>query len=488
MADTSVSAGSERQENQSVDRAGAGRQPPRFGVLLRPLVSAAVLLAAGVLWGCHDPDRYLLTSAESIPMEQLFTLNVEGDSTLPADGYSAVRLVARIRDVSEGSRSVLFVTSAGSLRVGSVVAGDSAVVPAGPQGEAIVELVSIRQAVTARVRASVVDVVPNLVQERSVRFTPVTETSVIRFVDSPDSALADGIELVPLTVRIASALEGEDRQVTFETTQGVFAFAKDNSQDVVIMADTSDLATAYLRGPDRVTEALVKATVKGFTQETKIRFVPVPASRVLRFVEAPVSAIADGATLSRFRVEIAPELQGDADRTVEFETTHGTFLLAQGSSKVRIVADASNVANAFLQSPVQIAEAVVTATVKSFVQQQTIAFVWAAPDTISLSIETNKLNLKASEQIQLKAELIRDEGRGTVTKGMEVSFTATDTLGEPIEGVRFLNVTRTDDQGKASAVFAPDNTTYRGPVTITARPAKLNLPVAGHVVLRIVSP
>ena len=63
-----------------------------------------------------------------------------------------------------------------------------------------------------------------------------------------------------------------------------------------------------------------------------------------------------------------------------------------------------------------------------------------------------------------------------------------DSLGNPLEGTRFIDVTRTNDQGRASAVFAVDDTLYQGSVSISVRPARIAAEVVGRAELTILSP
>jgi len=128
---------------------------------------------------CHDADRYVLTSEDSVDVEALFALTVDGDTTLAADGFSKTRLVARVKNVTERRRSVLFVTTAGFLRVGSA-SDDSAVVQTDASGRASVELVSSREVTTARVVATILDVRPPLVREVRITRLPIWQPSIIQ--------------------------------------------------------------------------------------------------------------------------------------------------------------------------------------------------------------------------------------------------------------------------------------------------------------------
>lgn len=468
----------------------ASGTPPGTGGLSGRLVALAWLLT--MAGGCHphDPDKYVFSSVGSVQVDQLFSLSASGDSTLPADGFSSVMLVARVHNVTEGPRSILFTTTAGTLRVGSARRPDSAVVVTDLRGQAVVDLISSQEVVTARVVARVMGVEPALTQERQIRFVPVSAEDVFAFVEAPDSALAIGTALSSFTVRISPNLQGDDRKVTFETTQGAFVSSNrettsgGDGQTRVVTAGADHRATVQLRSPDQASEALVTATVKGFTQERTIRFVPVPADSVLRFAEAPTSAPADGETLSRFVVRVSPALLADDNRQVVFETTQGTFAFAAANStRITVLADASHQATAYLRSPNQIVEALLTASVKGFVQRRTVQFAWAGPDT--LIVLTDRFLMKSTDQARLDVTLERRGGRGVVTRGMELSFQAADSLGNGIAGARFFNVTRSDAGGKASAVFTPDGSAYRGLVVITVRPTQVNREVAGRAILRV---
>jgi hypothetical protein len=452
--------------------------------------------------GCHNPDNFVLNSDESPSIDRFLSLSAVEDTTLLADGFSAVELVAQVHDVSEGPQSILFTTTAGSLRVGtrvgtvvqidsvrSIVVVDSVVVQTNASGEARIELVSEPRQTTARVRASIVDTEPAVGQEIRIHFKGVMDEDLLVFVDPPDSAFAHGLALVPFTVRIAPGLEGEDRQVHFETTGGGFPFGADTSQVQIVRADAEGLATTYLRTPEQVGEALVRASVMTFSQEHVVRFVPAPADSVLRFVEAPEVAPADGQSLSQFSVRISPLLQLDEDRTVIFLTTLGNFVLPDDDgSTVSVRADADGVATAYLRSPNQFDEAFVRASVKGFVQQQVLQFDWVGPDSIIVRPDLNRLSIATGEQMKIEAELIRLAGRGQVTENLEVIFAVTDSLGNALQGARFVDVTRTDAQGLASAVFAVDDTLYQGSASISVRPARVDSEVVGRAQVTILRP
>ena len=99
--------------------------------------------------------------------------------------------------------------------------------------------------------------------------------------------------------------------------------------------------------------------------------------------------------------------------------------------------------------------------------------------------ERNQQSLAANEQLQIEAELIRLDGRGLVTENMPVSFAALDSVGNPLTNGRFVNVTRTDAEGVASAIFVVSDTLYQGRASIEVRPARINSDLVGQVELTI---
>ena len=456
---------------------------------------STTILPMALLWaGCHNPDDFVLNS----DMDRFLTLSA-ADTTLQADGFSSVELVAQVHDVSAGSPAVLFTATAGSLRVGTIVLTDSVgaivgidstVVRTNAAGETRIRLISEPRLTTAHVRARVADIEPSVQQEIRIHFQAVADEEMVAFVDPPDSALAHGLALVPFTVGIAPELAGEERAVRFEAMGGgTFPFS-DTTGVQIVRVDAAGLATAYLGSPEEAGESLVRATARTFTAQHVIRFVHAPTDSVLRFVEAPETAPADGHSVSRLSVEISPLLQEEQDRTVEFLTTLGAFVLAddEDGATVSVRADAEGIATAFLRSPGRFDEAFVRASVKGFIQQRTLRFDWAGPDSIFVRSELNRVLLAAGEQIQIQADLIRLDGRGQVTEGLEVSFAVVDNLGNPLEGARFLDVTHTNAEGRASAFLALGDTPYEGPATVSVRPARIASEVVGQVELTIISP
>lgn len=449
-----------------------------------PLAVSAVLLVT-VLSQCHDADRYVLTSDESVPVSSLLLLTVEGDSVLPADGFSKTSLTARVADISEGSRSVLFTATAGSLLVGGQAIGGTAEVPTDANGLAKIELRSPREPAEATVLASINDVNPQLVQQTKIDFRPVILEDIIDFVNPVDTAKAGSSEKTTITVVISPSLVGEDRRVTFTTTLGQFEFATvQGGQQRSVLAGDDNTASVILVSPDEAGEALVTATAKGFVNETSIRFL---SETTVTFTEAPTTAPADGFTLTQFDVTIESALPSEEDRTVVFQTTAGTLVSGtQEARSVSVVADIRDVASVFLRSPTQVVVGVVTASLAGASDERAIRFELVGPDSIFVTVEPEKFRLTPNDQTLVQAFLVRDPGRGSVTEGLDVAFSATDSVGNVVPLARFFNVTPVDSNGIASATFTPDGSGFRGLVNVIATWSDDETSVTGITNVRLV--
>jgi len=436
--------------------------------------------------GCHKADRYVLTSDSSVPVEQLFLLTVQGDSVQKANGFSRVPLMAQVLDVSEGGRTILFTTTAGSLRVGNRTRTDSLFVETDLQGMAKLELISPSKPAVAQVIATIEGLIPALTQQRNIQFTPVTAKDVLAFEGLSNSVVVETTPKTDIQVRIDPSLEGDDRYVTFSTNLGRFLFGTGtNSRTRRILADQSGMATVTLESPTAGGEAVVTAAVRGFTLEETIRFFVQPS---ISFVGPPRVAPADGVTLTRFSVLITSQLERAENLNVEFVTTAGTLIsgLEEGQ-RLTVAAGKQDSVAIFLRSPRQVGAAVVTATLGSGPKQErTITFDLAPPDSVIVRIDPNKFLLRPNEQTTLQAVLTRNIGRGKVSEGLRVSFAAADSQGAAIPFARFLNVTLADTNGIATAIFTPDGSAYRGLVTLRATYTDASVNVVGTATVRIV--
>jgi hypothetical protein len=94
-----------------------------------------------------------------------------------------------------------------------------------------------------------------------------------------------------------------------------------------------------------------------------------------------------------------------------------------------------------------------------------IRFVRALPERISLSSTTFKVVADPAQPITLTATLSRSVGQ--VTRGAVVQFTATRPDGTTLGW--FGSTTTSNLSGSVTTSYTPGTTNYEGPVTITAR-------------------
>ena len=126
----------------------------------------------------------------------------------------------------------------------------------------------------------------------------------------------------------------------------------------------------------------------------------------------------------------------------------------------------------------------ITATLNSVSVRAPIEFVAAGPDSASLSVSGSfRIAAAFTTKVMLRLELFRDTG--TVTRGAEAIFTATDNSTGREFGV-FNTVSPSDTSGVITAEFTPGNTLERGESTIRAKVRGSN--VAAQVTVEVVDP
>src|SRR5262245_44433466 len=182
----------------------------------------ALLTLAGLALGagrCYDRNQYEPPAL----IEETLSISTEGGVvSIPADGVSRLRVIARITPRADlDKRTVVFSTSAGTLVGGNPGANASErEVVADSSGLAAIELQSGLQVGTAALQARIKEV-PGLARTLAVSFTSADVDGVIRFVASPGSAPADGASRSTFTVQVSSSLP-LGTEVRFQTSGGQF--------------------------------------------------------------------------------------------------------------------------------------------------------------------------------------------------------------------------------------------------------------------------
>lgn len=242
----------------------------------RPAPALAALALAGLcLAGCYDGDRH--TPTESNLRDVITLQSVSGATSLPADGFSRLRIEARLLgDPALDRRTVLFATSLGTLEGGSAE-GDAMAVVADDTGRARIDLVAGQTLGTAVVTAAP-KAAPGITASLEIAFVPPDPDGVVRFVAAPARAPADGATLTTFTVEVSPELPAGDRTVSFSTTAGTFAPQGATTAAAPVEADAR--ASVDLQSPVTLTSARVTATVEGVTRSTTVHFERAPPDAI----------------------------------------------------------------------------------------------------------------------------------------------------------------------------------------------------------------
>ncbi len=235
--------------------------------------------------GCYKQSDF---EPPALLDEALSLGTVGGQTSIPADGVSRLRIVARIDPRADlNKRTVVFSTSAGTLIGGNPAAqAGEQEVAADSTGQATIELQSPQQVGPAVLLARVKEV-PGLSRSLAIGFTAADVNNVVRFVANPSSAPADGASRSVFTVEVSAALP-LGTQVTFQTSAGLFA--PENASSATRTIDGSFRATAELVSASAIGRGIVRATANQVTREAGIDFVRAQPDRILLSTGGKVEA------------------------------------------------------------------------------------------------------------------------------------------------------------------------------------------------------
>ncbi|HJW92616.1 MAG TPA: hypothetical protein VJ901_03275 [Thermoanaerobaculia bacterium] len=287
---------------------------------------------------------------------------------------------------------------------------------------------------------------------------------VLLFTASAASIPASGFSSIQLTAKIDPLSAPTNRMITFRTTDGTLVgvgTSAENGKKLDVLADATGIATAQLQSSTSPGHVIVTAAVGTTVVRTiSVDFTPPSAADIVRISVSNTAPPADGATILQVYADVAPALTGD-QRNVTFTTIYGTFIGGTNHSVV-VRADNRNRATADLQTPPDAVTTRLTAAVSGVLAETNLMFVPALPDL--LRVDPATVEMKASTEIIVTATLSRN--LGSVTAGRIITFTATDAQGQTIGG--FRNIGLSTSEQKATAVYSPGSTTYRGLVTLRA--------------------
>ena len=314
----------------------------------------------------------------------------------------------------------------------------------------------------------------------------VASALTLATADGSRSLAADGLSRVTLVATIAADADSNKRTITFTTSSGTLVGAAGSGTTIDVNAGSDGRALAILQSSQKVETAVVSAAVKGAANvaaQIQIQFTAPDPNDVLRFVTAPASAPADGATVTLFTVAVSPAM---TTGTVTFSSSSGTFPAAP----VPIGID--HTATAGLTSPKTIGTATVSATLSSpggsgngFSRQTSIRFDPALPNVITVQVDN--LQVMPGGKVRVTAHFTRPIGQ--VSANTVATFSALDASGNVIgsfENVTVIQPGTSATDSTATADYLPGPGAAAGPVTITAGTDPPS--VTGSTTITIVKP
>jgi hypothetical protein len=279
---------------------------------------------------------------------------------------------------------------------------------------------------------------------------------------------ADGYSSLVLVATLPADADPARRMVVFTTSAGTLVGAGKRDKLIEIQADAGGHARVQLVSSTTIESAFVRAEAKsvpGALDTMTVFFVPIVRDSV-RFIEAADSALADGASLPKFSVQIPEGTPGDQRKIqVSIIGVSGATIVPNGTTSADVPADVSGRAGFNIKSPLRTGAARVIVSSHGRVIEHEIDFTTAPPDAIVLDASAFKLAAGPANSITLNAQLRRQTGIPSL--GTPVDFFAITTAGDTIH--TFRNITTSNETGMATAIFSMTDASYRGPLTLYAR-------------------
>ncbi|WEK34604.1 MAG: hypothetical protein P0Y53_19125 [Candidatus Pseudobacter hemicellulosilyticus] len=410
---------------------------------------------------------YACEADSSIPLEEIIRFNNPAEESLSANGYSQLPIAVVIpADAAADRRTVKFTTDLG------LFSNDSAsIYVVAENGIAATQLHGSR-AGRAKLTAAIMGYAVN----KTVLFTAVEGSDILAFVDLPASPLpADNLSEHALQLRIDPRSPASTRKLTLTTDLGSFS----NQQTTIeVQANAEGLAQTYLKS-DKAGRAIIRVTRGDFLLEDSVYFTAPDPEQLIRFTPGSFPAgVADGATAIEIKAQINNKMPAGR-RKVSFRTDGGSFAAGSTVNSVEIEPDASGLARVLLRSR-QEGFSTVTVEHNGINRSAEVEFKKAMPD--QLSVETPfTIQAGIASQVTVTAQLSRQTG--LPSSGFEILYTAFTKDGAAIGLFKTQKASGAD--GKATVLYSAGNTTYRGPVTITAT-LKGNTAITASTLLTVV--
>lgn len=434
-------------------------------MILRGKALSCGLLALAALAACYETDDFLPTEPRLNSFLELVSEN--GQTRLPADGISRLRLFARISPKADlDRRTIVFTASKGTL-IGGTTVNDTHEVDADSTGQALIELQSSQTVEDSVVQATVKNVA-GLTRQLVINFFEADPDAVVRFTAAPSSGEADGASFNTFTVAISPSLP-LGTVVKFKTN--LSKFAQNELKEVDVTTDASFFATADLVSPDAIGTATVTVIAQvsnpnNVSRETRIDFGRALPDRIT--VKAEPDMVAAGAdtevtvtaTLLRDRGDVT------ADTVVTYTAEHENGTEIDGFEDVeRSTVDGTSTAK--FTPGIGNLPGKVTITVGTNPSRVTgtdvIEITRVFPQ--SIVVEATDETISKTETVTVTAKLTRTDTQA-VTEGTVVEFSAQDATGRSFG--TFTSVTTSSVNGEATVRFTPGSSAAAGAATLIA--------------------
>jgi len=219
--------------------------------------------------------------------------------------------------------------------------------------------------------------------------------------------------------------------------------------------------------------AYVTATIKNYSQVDTITFTN---GFIFSMTGNQTFIPADGVSKQLITIEIPPTTI-EANNTIALTTSKGLFDVVNKNSttvvaqNVTINESLHKIASIYLVSSNDTGSAYVTASIKNYIQTDTIKFTNAFAEQIRISVDKLNYQISNTGEVTVTVKISRFAGHGTPTPGQNITLIAMDSTQNPNQQVgQFRNfTTRTDGAGNCLNYFSiPFTNAYYGKVKFLA--------------------
>ena len=224
---------------------------------------------------------------------------------------------------------------------------------------------------------------------------PSRADQVLKLTVSSQTAPADGISRVAITVQLDPRTDADKRVVTFTTTAGVLIAGGREGLSITAQADNEGTAVVELRSPIVPGTAELEVAVASVTRRASIVFLTLVREEIFDASVSHTSLPADGFSRAVITARLK-RLGTIQQRVVTFETSAG-MLIASGqesSRTVTVTADSTGKAEVELQSEKALVTARVRVTTLNVPHEFSIVFTPVDPAQV-ITLTTAKASVPA---------------------------------------------------------------------------------------------